>query len=226
MISLILPIYNQADHVRAVVEGYEEALSRAGLEHELILIPNGCEDDSAAICRDLVAGERGQVIESDQAGWGLAVRLGLSAARGSLICYTNLARTSSNDLMSLLLCAVANPGAVVKANRRIRESPLRRLGSLLYNLECRALFNLPYWDINGTPKVFPREFDKLLKLSRDDDLIDLEFCLTCKREEYPVLEVPILSSRRRGGESTTGYRSAARMYWRAYRLLGSDTRPE
>ena len=44
----------------------------------------------------------------------------------------------------------------MKANRKIRDNWRRRLGSLLYNLECRALFDLANWDINGTPKVFPR----------------------------------------------------------------------
>ena len=62
------------------------------------------------------------------------------------------------------------PKVVIKANRKIRESWRRRMGYLLYNLECRALFDLSVWDINGTPKVFPRSFTALLNLARDDDL--------------------------------------------------------
>ena len=89
---------------------------------------------------------------------------------------------------------------------------------MLYNLECRALFDLSYWDINGTPKVFPRSFDKLLSLTRDDDLIDAEFNIICRREGYQVLEVPIFSCLRHGGKSVTNYRSAIKMYWGAIRL--------
>jgi hypothetical protein len=33
-----------------------------------------------------------------------------------------------------------------------------------------------------------------------------------------VIEVPIFSNRRQGGSSTTGYKSAVRMYVGAYRL--------
>jgi hypothetical protein len=94
----------------------------------------------------------------------------------------------------------------------------------LYNLQCRSLFAMPYWDINGTPKVFPRQFKRLLLLSRDDDLIDLEFNVVCREEEYPVVEVPILTTRRRGGRSTTGLRSAFRLYVGAFRLWRSLTR--
>ena len=107
---------------------------------------------------------------------------------------------------------------MVKANRKDREHWRRRLGSLLYNLECRALFDLSYWDVNGTPKVFPRSFDRLLTLARDDDLIDAEFCMTCRRENYPMVEVPIFSHRRHGGASTTTLRSAMRMYLGAIEL--------
>ena len=89
---------------------------------------------------------------------------------------------------------------------------------MLYNLECRALFDLPYWDVNGTPKVFSRELTALLKLSRDDDLIDLEFNAICRAAGYRVIEIPIHSSTRRSGKSTTTWRSAAAMYWGAWRL--------
>jgi hypothetical protein len=146
------------------------------------------------------------------------VKLGLRESRGDLLCYTNSARTTGQDLTLLLLYAITWPQVVVKANRKIRESFRRRLGSLLYNLECRALFDLNVWDINGTPKVFPRSFAKLLELTKDDDLIDAEFLARCRLEDYRVLEVPIFSARRHGGKSTTGWRSAVRMYWGAWQL--------
>lgn len=224
LLSIILPVYNQADHVEAVVDEYSRALQSVPYPYELLLVVNGSRDRSLEICRDLERRDHHvRAFQSERGGWGLAVRLGLREARGDLICFTNSARTSPQDLVLLLLYTIANPGVVVKANRKVREKWQRRLGSLLYNLECRALFDLSYWDINGTPKVFPRSFAKLLALSRDDDLIDLEFNVICRREGYPMLEVPIFSSRRYGGKSTTNYRSALRMYLGAYslwRLLG------
>jgi glycosyltransferase involved in cell wall biosynthesis len=219
LISIVLPVYNQADHIGPIVDEYRDALSRIPNPCEFVLVVNGSRDRSLDVCQALAAKDPSiKVTHSEKGGWGLAVRLGLQAASGELLCYTNSARTSKQDLLLLLLYAVANPDVVIKANRKIRESWQRRLGSLLYNLECRALFDLPQWDINGTPKVFPRAFDKLLTLHCDDDLIDAEFNMVCRRENYPILEVPIFSSRRHGGKSTTSYRSALRMYWGAYQL--------
>jgi glycosyltransferase involved in cell wall biosynthesis len=223
LVSIILPVYNQADHLAKVVDEYEAELARLASPHELILVTNGCRDDSPG--HALISAEKYPTVRtfnSVRGGWGLAVKLGLREARGDLLCYTNLARTSPRDLLLLLLYADAYPQVVVKANRKIRESWRRRLGSLLYNLECRALFDLSNWDINGTPKVFPRAFDGLLRLSRDDDLIDAEFCNVCRVNAYPIIEVPIFSSRRQGGRSTTSYTSALRLYWGAYQIWRSN----
>ena len=217
MISVVLPVHNQEDHIGHLVREYEIALEQLPQPHELILVVNGCRDRSLEVCQELArAFETVRVLESGRGGWGVAVKAGLVAARGDILCYTNSARTTSADLLLILLYAVAYPNVVVKANRKIRERWQRRLGSLIYNLECRSLFNLSNWDINGTPKVFPRQFEKLLSLTREDDLIDLEFIDVCRRYGYPVIEVPIFSSRGHGGSSTTNYRSALRMYWGAF----------
>jgi undecaprenyl-phosphate 4-deoxy-4-formamido-L-arabinose transferase len=219
LISVILPVYNEAAYVREMVEKFEQALGKIPARYEFILVTNGCRDDSPEVCQR-IATENSSVraINSERGGWGLAVRLGLGEARGTIICYTNLARTNPRDLTLLLLYAIAHPDVVIKTNRKIRDNWRRRLGSLIYNLECRALFDLSYWDINGTPKVFPRSFDKLMALTRDDDLIDAEFNAICRRENYTVLEVPVFSHRRHGGKSTTNYGSALRMYWGAFQM--------
>jgi len=219
-VSIILPVYNQAAHIGAVVEDYVAALQRVPITYEILLVVNGpCRDDSLGTCQKL-AEKHGvvKVVHSVAGGWGLAVKRGIENSRGELICYTNSARTHAEDLMLCLLYAVAHPDVVIKANRKIRDNVFRRMGSLVYNLECRSLFDLPFWDINGTPKVFPRSLDKLRGLTQDDDLIDLEFNVICREENYRVLEIPILSTRRHGGKSTTGMSSAFKMYKGAYRL--------
>jgi glycosyltransferase involved in cell wall biosynthesis len=219
LVSVVIPVYNQADHIERIVHEFEGELAKFPGTWEMILVVNGSRDGSSEVCAQL-ARENPSIhsIDSDRGGWGHAVKLGLQAANGDLLCYTNSARTSAQDLLLMLLYEVAYPNVVVKANRKIRDSWRRRLGSLLYNLECRALFDLSQWDINGTPKIFPRSFSALLELTCDDDLIDAEFNAVCRRERYPMIEVPIFSTRRHGGSSTTNYRSALNMYWGAFHL--------
>ena len=217
--SIVLPVHNQGGHIEHIVRGYLKALANHDSPYEIILVPNGSADDSLEACSRLAEGEDGvRVVEVARAGWGRAVKAGLRAARGDVLCYTNSARTTAEILTLMLLYSVVYPHVVLKASRRIRDNWRRRLGSVLYNLECRALFDLSTWDVNGTPKIFPRHFDKLLHLTRDDDLIDAEFAAVCRREGYPLIEVPVLATVRHGGKSTTNYRAAVRMYWGAYAL--------
>lgn len=224
--SVVLPVYNQADSIEEALEEYVNEVQRLEFPCEFLPVVNGPRrDKSLEICQAVAARHASiRPFCIDQGGWGRAVRYGLSQATGDLLCYTNSARTSGKDLLLLLLYGAVHSDSVIKANRKIRESARRRLGSLLYNLECRALFDLPYWDVNGTPKVFSRESPKLLGLTRDDDLIDLEFNIICRTEDYPVIEAPIFSTRRRAGKSTTNWRSALRLYWGAYDMSRRSSR--
>ena len=217
--SIVLPIYNQGDHIQDIVSSYSAALVKLPFSFELVLVPNNCRDNSVEVATRIAAeDDRVRVQVEERGGWGLAVNAGLRAARGEMLCYTNSARTTSEMLVLMLSYANAYPDVALKASRRIRDSVVRRAGSVLYNFEARALFNLPTWDINGTPKVFPRNFGRLLELRRDDDLIDLEWNIVCQREDYKMVEVPILETPRHGGSSTTNYRSALRMYLGALQL--------
>ena len=217
--SIVLPVHNQADHLKALVHDYQAVLGRLPMPYQIVLVPNACRDETPAICRAMAAEEDAiVVVELAQGGWGRAVRAGLAVAEGDLLCYTNSARTSPQMLLLALLYASSNPGVVIKAQRRIRDNWRRQLGSLIYNLECRTLFGLASWDINGTPKVFPRASGKLLELTSDDDMVDAEFVVTCQRERYPIVELPITMTVRHGGSSTTDYGSAVRMYRGAFAL--------
>lgn len=227
LVSIVLPVHEQADHIGEIVEAYEAVLTRLPGPHELLLIVNGSTDGTVAACESLA--RRWSHVHAHtiaEAGWGRAVRFGLMQARGEVLCYTNSARTAAEDLLLFVLYGVANPNVVVKANRKIRDNWRRRLGSLLFALECRALFDLSNWDINGTPKVFPRRFSELLHLTRDDDLIDAEFSAVCRRHDYPMIEVPIFSTRRHGGRSTMNVRAAIRIYWGVVRLWQTRHRQE
>jgi hypothetical protein len=108
--------------------------------------------------------------------------------------------------------ALRNPDVVFRANRRTRDTRLQRLGSLIFNLECRAVLGVTAWDVNGTPKVFSRARTKLLELTRDDGLIDAEFAWTCEREAYSVVEIPIEAPSVLGRSSVPDYAAALRMY--------------
>jgi glycosyltransferase involved in cell wall biosynthesis len=220
-VSIVLPIHNQADHIHAVVRGIAAVLNQQPYTYELILVANGCRDRSGEACCELALELPGvQAITVETGGWGLAVRTGLAAAGGDTLCYTNSARTHPHDLVQLIAVARSNPEALAKAHRLNRDSFDRRLGSLLFNAQCRLLFQLATWDINATPKAFSRETYKLAikDVGSGGDLFDLEVHTHCKDRSVMTLEVPIYNWQRHAGRSTTTYISAVRLYAGAMRL--------
>jgi hypothetical protein len=216
--SIILPILgaSRAD-VSSLVHTYTQTLSEIPVPSELILVVH--EPDKENLSQSLPEdNENIRYVLTPQPGWGAAVRTGLKNARGDLLAYTNWLSTKPKNLTLILSVALANPNMVIKATRRVDGHWIRRLGGVFYTAECRFLFDLPYWDINATPKAFPSSFDQLLELQSDDFLLETEFCVVCRTKPYPVLEVPVDLQRDFTRLSIGGWLVDTKLYWGAIRL--------
>lgn len=215
-LSIVLPFWNQGDHVERVIEDLIVALRTLNTEFELIPVVNGSTDRSMAEC--LKAAQRHTnifPIEIQSAGWGRAVNAGLAKARGDILCYINTSRSNPTDLVTMLQYAFLHPEVVVKADRveRIGYPAYRQAASRLYNLECRLLFGTVVHDIDGKPFIFPRKFTCLMALQQQNILFDTEFVAVCRKEHYPIKELPIVTIPRISGISTTSFRFALEMYF-------------
>jgi glycosyltransferase involved in cell wall biosynthesis len=218
-LSIILPLYKQADHIEKIVEDYKSLVKKMGLKAEILLVVNGNSDETYQAAKEKVENDSlFRIFNLKKGGWGLAVLHGLKYAKGGKLCYTNSARTSIDDLEKVLKYAMVADNALVKASRIIRENFVRRVGSVLYNFEFRSLFGVPVWDINGTPKVLPRKIYKKLDLVSVDDLIDAEVIAKCHQYEVDIIEIPIRQTKRISGRSTTKLKSAFDMYRGLFRI--------
>src|SRR5829696_679743 len=137
LVSVIVPIWKQADQIEGVVDDYCVNLASLGCRYELLLVVNGSPDGSLDVSRRAAQAHPDvHVLALSTAGWGTAVKAGLQAAAGDLLCYTNSARTRGADRAKVSAYAAGNPGTVRKATRRLRDGLMRRAGSLLFNAEC------------------------------------------------------------------------------------------
>ena len=191
--SIILPVLNQEDHISRIIREYHKALAK--IEHEFILVVNPSSDNSLLVSHALVkelGKETVRVVPSKHKGWGRSVLIGLDKATGDILCYTNSSRTTPEDLGLAIRLAQFSPEQdyVIKAMRRFRKSRVRRIGSLIYNIEARTIFDLASWDVNGTPKVFSRNIYQKVHLKERGDLIDLEFLVESKRNGFLVTNPP------------------------------------
>lgn len=227
LLSIIVPIYNQGDFIESVVEDYVLALRKLGKPYEILLAPNGCQDNTLEICHDLVQKYKElRLVTLEMRGWGKTIKKAMQASKGDLICYVNSARNTGEDLLAILSKALANPGNLIQARREVRQNWARCFASLLFNWECRLLFGLPSRDVNGKPKAFPRSLEKLFELGSDDILFDLELAIASYQQNYPMIEVPITTWRRHGGKSTTTLWSALQLYLGPFQLKQRERKNE
>lgn len=218
-LSVILPVRNQRDHIREVLLRWLELLADHAFRFEVVVVPNACTDDSGEICQAVSReDDRVRVVPLAEGGWGRAVRAGLDAASGEVLCYTNSARTEPRQACAAVERHARNPGSLVKVTRHDRGSALRQAGSFLYNLECRLILGIRAHDVNGTPKVFGRDLLARCPLESNGDLIDAELLARCARAGIPIIEIPVTGWKRHGGRSSTGLSSAWGMYAGAWKL--------
>jgi glycosyltransferase involved in cell wall biosynthesis len=213
--SIVLPCRNQADHLGRILDDWLRVLD--GTSFELIVVPNASVDRTRDIAEKFAGrDDRVRVVENPAGGWGASVRVGLDAAHGSVLAYTNSARTDPEILPALL--ERHRPDRLVKLRRVQRQAPLREFGSWLYNGEARLLFGVRSADVNGTPKIFSADIYRRLRIAATGDLFDLELLHRAQHAGLTIDEVPVPGFRRHGGRSTTTLGSAWNMYVGAVKL--------
>jgi glycosyltransferase involved in cell wall biosynthesis len=225
LLSIVLPCRNQGDHIHRVIEAYLEPLTNLDIPFELVVVPNASTDRTEDEVRAMAEKEpRIRVVANSQGGWGLSVRKGLEAARGELLGYTNTARTDPTSIPQFVERYRNSNAGLVKARRENRNAPMREIGSAIYNFEARLLLGIRVRDVNGTPKVFSRDFYQQIQLREDGDLLDLELMAYATELELPILEIPIQGFQRHGGKSSTTLASAWNMYRGAVRFWRNHKR--
>ena len=108
LLTIIIPVYNEAAILVRSVTALIEALEPVKLDYELLICENGSTDNTAALVYAMMAEHPMVRLESlPRAGYGRALRHGITHARGPFIVVFNIdfwdvtflqqARTSSGE---------------------------------------------------------------------------------------------------------------------------------
>ncbi|MGD0230340.1 MAG: glycosyltransferase family 2 protein [Syntrophorhabdales bacterium] len=85
MISVILPTYNEAENVRAIVPSIVRELDKAGLQGEVVVVDDDSPDGTAGVAQDLAGSYPVRVhVRKDQRGLATAVMKGFEIASGEV----------------------------------------------------------------------------------------------------------------------------------------------
>jgi len=174
---------------------------------ELVLVDNGSTDRTGEIIEELIAaGHPVSKVRVDvNEGYGHGVLEGLRATRGRLVGFLCAdSQVDARDVARVAEIALASKTPkMVKVRRRFRMDGFRRkLVSILYNGIANAVFfGLGTIDVNGNPKILPREAYERMDLKCKDWFLDPEVMIKAKRMGLPVYEFNVLGQMREEGLS-------------------------
>jgi glycosyltransferase involved in cell wall biosynthesis len=156
-VSVVLPCYNERDHVEQEIKRIRAALETAGMTYELICIDDGSTDGTRELLKQ-VPDIRLILFQRNQ-GSGTARRIGTQEARGQVVVWTDADMTYPNELIPELVRELGDSYDQVVGARKSEAGTyklfrvpakwaIRRLASYLTNA--------PIPDLNSGLRAFKR----------------------------------------------------------------------
>ena len=115
-VTVVLPCYNERDHVELEIKRIRAALEAAGMTYELLCIDDGSTDGTREVLL-AVDGIRTVLLPRNQ-GSGTARRIGTQQARGRVVVWTDADMTYPNELIPELVAQLDDTYDQVVGARR------------------------------------------------------------------------------------------------------------
>jgi glycosyltransferase involved in cell wall biosynthesis len=203
MISIVIPVYNEAGIVREAVEELCRKLDGLGFDYELLLSENGSKDQTPALLRALAEkNPRVHALHEDEPNYGRALKKGILAARGDRVFCDEIDLCDVNFYQRALPLLDAGADLVVgsKAMKGSDDARpwLRRLATRVITLLLRAITGFRGTDTHGL-KAFRR--DRIVPVAQacvvERDLFASELVIRAQRMGRDVREIPITLAEKR-----------------------------
>ena len=231
---LILPTYNEAENIEAIVRAAGAVLVQAAPEgYRMLVVDDGSPDGTGDIA-DRLAGEHDWVKvlhRSEKNGIGPAYLAGFRHALGQGAGYVmEMDSDFSHDPADLarLLAAVVHEGADLALGSRYVPGGgvsdwgfLRRFISEGGSTYARIVLGLKVRDLTGGFKCFRRETLEVIhfdSVRSQGYAFQVELTYRAVRAGFKVVEVPIVFRDRQLGQSKMSWRIAAEAMWLVPRL--------
>lgn len=202
--SLIIPCYNEAANLPALLDRCGKLVAALGEEIEVVIVDNGSRDDTQAILAQLLpqySGIRVVKVEVNK-GYGFGIVSGLRSCTTDIIGWTHAdLQTDPMDVVEAVKIFKANEGDVFVKGKRYG----RPLGDQFFTFGMSVfetlLLKTGLWDINAQPTMFTRSSFEQWENPPDDFSLDLYAYFMAKHRNAKVFRIRVLFGERAHGVS-------------------------
>lgn len=206
-VTLLLPVYNEADTIESVVNEFYEEL-RNKISPQIIIVEDGSTDGTKAILTELK--ERipmNLVFGSERRGYSQAILEGLKHVEAKYVLFTDSdGQHTARDFWKLY---EERENYDIINGWRVRrvDSTFRRLMSSTFQWLARRLFKLSFHDMTAPYKMMRSEVAQAVASEYEymRESFWTEFMIRAHKKGFTVKEVPV-THRKRWSGSTRVYK--------------------
>ncbi len=219
-ISVVLPAYNEAENIEAMVAEAVPALEANAGDWEIVVVDDGSADETAAVTRRVSEWEpRVRLVQhAVNQGFGSAVLTGFTSAVKDWIFYTDADRQFVLAELERFVPHMESADLIAGYRAPRRDPFLRVFYGKGWSTLCTLLFGYTVRDVDCGFKLLRREIvqDLAPKIGSRGATFSIEWLVRAKRAGYRFVELPV-SHRPRVAGSQTG--ANIRVIVRAFREL-------
>src|ERR1700730_16843263 len=233
LLSIFVPLYNEAEFIQAVLERIIRAPLPAGLEREIIVVDDASTDGSAELVDEVAVRHPGliRLIRcAKNRGKGAAVRVAIEHAGGDYCLIQDADLEYDPQEYRLLLEPLLDGSADVVYGSRFLSAGRRRVLYYWHSVAnhalttlCNIISNLNLTDMETCYKAFRAPLLKSIPIRSDRFGIEPEITIKVAKRHARIYEVPISYSGRTYDEGKKiGLKDAFQHLWVMLRFWFTD----
>jgi glycosyltransferase involved in cell wall biosynthesis len=207
-LSLVIPCYNEQENIPTLLSRVSASLDTIGKPYEVIIVDDGCTDDSPKILADAMKQHPWlRVLKLNRnSGQSAAFEAGFAAARGEVIATIDADLQNDPEEIPRLLPMLDGVDMITGWRKDRADTWFRRRQTRIANRIRNYLSRETIEDSASSLKIYKAHTLKGLKLFNGAHRF---FPTLVKMRGYTVLETPVKHSPRHAGTAKYGFRNRA-----------------
>ena len=211
-LSLVIPVFNEADSLKLLVEEIDGALAQLGRSYEIVFVDDGSTDGSFRVMEGLAAARPDVCVVRLRRNFGKAAALshGFAVCRGDYIVTLDGDRQDDPREIPRLIAPLDAGFDLVSGWKQSRQDPVSKtLPSRFFNWTVRRTTGIPLHDFNCGLKAYRREVIETISVYGEQHRY---IPVVAAQAGFRVTEEKVSHRRRVAGRSKYGWQRYLRGY--------------